>query len=105
MDYITQLQADLDAARQRAADGVAARGFLGTPEGQLIQEWINLRVSYLMEKLTGKDPLSDRDYLAIHGGIRELKDFNVMLQSKAAAGLAAEEEVKVLSEQHTAATS
>lgn len=98
-DYEKNLRSDLAKAQKRAADGVAASNFLNTSEGQLIQDWINQRVSYLIESMTGKTPLDDREYLAAHGGIRELKDFNVMLQSKAASGISANEEVGNINEQ------
>lgn len=100
--YEQQLQADLDAARLRVEQAIAAGNFLSTPEGKLVQDWVNLRVSLLIEKMTGKVPADDRDYLAYHGAVKELKEFNVMLQSKASQLESAQEEVNVLNEQQKA---
>lgn len=100
--YLKQIEADVQAARVRVEQGVAASSFSKSPEGQLIQSWINERVSYLLESMTAKTPMSDRDYLAAHGAIRELKDFNLMLQSKQRTGEAAQEELKALNEQSAA---
>ena len=102
LSYEDQLQQDLDNARKRVEQGVAATSFMKSQEGELIQGWINERVSYLLESMTGKTPLSDRDYLAAHGAVRELKDFNTMLQSKQRTGEAAKGEVNALNEQQSA---
>lgn len=83
MDYESQLKQSLNEAQKRVEQSVAAIDFPGTPQGKLIQDWINERVSYLLSKLTEKDPATDREYLSLHGAIRELQDFNAMLQSKA----------------------
>lgn len=97
--YMERLDADLKAAHKRVQDGMAASNFLNTSEGKLIQDWLNQRIGLLIESMSGKAPLSDRDYLAAHGAIRELKDFNLMLQSKALDGKAAAEDVKVINGQ------
>lgn len=98
-DYEKKLLADLNDARERVRQGVAAANFMKTDEGRLIQEWINEQISYSMERMTGKNPLDDRGYLEEHGAVRVLKDFNVMLNTKEQIGVAAQEEVKVLDEQ------
>lgn len=101
-DYLRQLDGELLKARKRVEAGVSAANFSNLPEGQLVQEWVNLRVGLLIESMTAKIPLSDRDYLAAHGAIRELKDFNIMLQSKKMDGEAAANEVKTIDEQQRA---
>lgn len=102
LTYEEQLQKDLKAAQTRVEKGVAAKDFLNTSQGKIVQDWINERISYLMEKMTGKDALTDREYLSYHGAVRELKDFNVMLQQKAASVPSAVEEVKILNGQQSA---
>ena len=97
-----EINTRLENARKRAEQGVAARNFLNTPEGALIQEWINERISYLLEKMTAKTPMGDREYLEAHGAVRELKDFNVMLSARAANTASAQEEMRVLNEQRAA---
>lgn len=101
--YEDEQKKRLEAASKRVSVGIAASNFLATPEGQLIQEWINERISQLMEKLSGKTPVDDREYLSIHGGLRELKDFNVMLQAKALAVPHAQEEVEAIKDELAAA--
>jgi hypothetical protein len=101
--YEQQLQAQLTAAADRAAKGVAAANLMKMNEGKLIQDWINDRVSYELERMTGKNPLSDREYLEGHGAVRVLKEFNIMLQSAVQTGVSAQEEVKILNEQQSAA--
>lgn len=99
MDYEKEKELRLANANKRAADAVAASNFLATPEGALIQEWINQRIGYLIEKLSAKDPATDREYLSMHGGIRELKDFNSMLNSKSNAGVQARQEIDELTKE------
>lgn len=102
MTYKEQLQSDLAEAQKRVEQGVAASSFIKSPEGKLIQDWINERVSFELEQMTGKTPMSDREYLESHGAVRVLKDFNLMLQSKQRTGQAAQAEVKALNEQQSA---
>lgn len=102
MTYEEELQQQLTEARKRVEQGVAATSFMKSTEGTLIQDWINEKVSYELEQMTGKTPLSDRDYLESHGAVRVLKDFNLMLQSKQRTGQAAQAEVKALNEQQSA---
>ena len=102
LTYEQELERDLKAAQQRAEEGVAASNFSKSAEGKLIQDWINERVSYLVAQMTGKNPLNDREYLSNHGAIRELQNFNVMLQTKARGTKTAQQEVTVLNEQRTA---
>lgn len=97
-----QINNRLENARKRVEQGVAAGNFLKTPEGNLVQEWINERISYLLEKMTSSTAMSDREYLAAHGAVRELKEFNVMLNAKARNTVSAQEEMKVLNEQRAA---
>lgn len=100
-DYLKRLDENLQKAHERVAIGMAASNFLNTPEGKIIQDWINQRIGLLLESLSGKTPLNDREYLAAHGAIRELKDFNTMLQSKEMDGKAAAEEVQIINGQKT----
>lgn len=102
--YRDQLDKDIAAAQKRVSDGVAASNFLETSEGKLIQDWINMSVSRELDKMTAKVPMTDEEYLESHGAVRVLKEFNVMLQSKAAVGTAAQAEVEALNEQRAAIT-
>lgn len=102
MSYEQDLEKDLKAARKRLDKSMAAKSFMNSKEGAVIQDWINERVSYLLNKMTAKTPLTDREYLSYHGAIRELQDFNVMLQGQAASESSAAEEVKALDEQFKA---
>lgn len=88
------LQKQLKEAEKRVADGISATNLMASPEGKLIQDWVNERVSYLMEKLSATNPVDDREYLSIHGGIRELKGFNDMLYRKQRVVPNAQQDVK-----------
>ena len=101
-DYDKQLRDNLADAQRRVEQAVAAKKFLKTPEGKLIQDWINERISYEMERMTAKSAMDRDEYLEGHGAIRILKDFNVMLNSKARQEASAVEEVQILNEQQRA---
>ena len=67
MTYEQELDAEIKKKTKDIEQGVAAGNFLQTAEGQLIQEWSNARVSFLLEKTTGNKPLTGREYLQYHG--------------------------------------
>lgn len=102
LTYEQEMEKELAAARERAAAGVAASRLMEEPEGKLIQDWLNKRVSLLLDSMTAAAPLSHSDYLAAHGGARELKDFNAMLHSTIRVGAQAGEEARILDEQRKA---
>lgn len=89
----------LREAQKRLEQGIAAGNFHKTAEGKLVQDWINERVSYLLNKMTGKTPLSRDEYLSCHGGVKELEDFNIMINAKKRAAQGAAEEVMILNGQ------
>lgn len=101
MDYEARLKQELKDAQKRVEQAVAASDFLQTPQGQLIQDWVNERVTYLMSKLTAPTPVDDREYLSIHGAVRELQDFNNMLVSKQNGLQMAQEDLNEINRQLT----
>jgi len=98
-DYKQVLQAQLKEARARVQKSVAAGNFLNTDEGKLIQDWVNTRISALLNDMTAKTPLSHDEYLAKQGAVYELKDFNAMLTRTEAAGTVAQEDVDNINDQ------
>lgn len=102
MDYEQELKQKVEAAQKRVEAGIAAGKFNQTAEGKLVQDWINERVSYLLNKMTARTPLSRDEYLSYHGAVNELQGFNSMLQIKQQALPSAQEEMKALNEQQAA---
>lgn len=88
-ERITQLQ-------KQISDGIAARDFGNTPGEKLLLDYINERVSALINKMVAATPLDDRTYLEMHGRVNELQMINTMLQSKASSIARAEEELNVI---------
>lgn len=86
----------LKAAQERLADAIAAEDFGNSPSGQLLLKYINDRVSSLVTKIISTSPVTDREYLAVHGGVRELQSINTMLQSKSSQAGPAREEVDAI---------
>lgn len=84
---------------KQIADGVTASNFDKSAEGKLVLEYINERVSSLLNKMTANTPLDDREYLEAHGRVSELKMINTMLQSKASGVTSAKEELDAITEQ------
>lgn len=97
--YEDDLKRRVAEAQKRVEQGIAASSFHKKPEGKLLQDYIDERVSYLLNKLTGNKPLDRDEYLSIHGGILELKNINTMLQAKQQALPSNEEELRILNEQ------
>jgi len=83
-------------AEKRLKDSLSAASILDSEEGKFLLDYINERVSYLLNKMTANTPLDDRGYLSVHGGVKELQNLNTMLQSKAQQGEAAREEIDAL---------
>lgn len=85
-------------AQERVRKAQLATTLLESPEGEFLLEYVNERVSTLVSSITGQTPVSDRDYLSAHGGIKELKSINIMLHSTAGQLIPAQEELHALTE-------
>lgn len=86
----------LQQAQKRASDAMAAKNLLDSPEGTLLLDYINERVSTLLTKMTASTPLDDRAYLTAHGAVRELQNIHSMLQSKSQQLEPAKEEIDAI---------
>lgn len=102
-DYEKQLQQQVEDASRRVEQGIAAGKFQSSPEGKLIQDWINERVSQLVTKMTSGKPMDRDEYLAAHGAVKELQSFNGMLHTKKSNLASAQEELNGLNGQQQAA--
>lgn len=91
-----ELDKRIQETQQRLNEAVTASSFADSPEGKMILDYINDRVSSLLTKMVGSEPLNDRTYLSYHGGVRELQQINTMLQAKAAQVDQAKEELDAL---------
>lgn len=81
-DYRKELEDNVRDARKRLADITAKESLVKKPEGKILIDYITDRISQLMNTMTNKDPLTDRQYLSVHGGVRELQLLMTMLHTR-----------------------
>lgn len=86
----------LKQAETRFKKAAAATNIIERDEGKFLIEYINERISTLVNKMTAPAPMDDRSYLSTHGAIRELQTLSTMLYSNASQLNTAKEEIDAL---------
>lgn len=72
---------------------MSAKNLLESEDGAFLINYINERVSVLINKITSATAADERTYLDVHGGIKELQTLNTMLYTTAEQLEAAKEEI------------
>lgn len=97
--YRQQLENQLQDARKRLADAIAANNFKADVNGQVALDIIDLQISTLVDGMTSVTPLDRDSYLQSHGQIAALRQFRATLNDKATADKQINAEVELLNEQ------
>lgn len=93
-EYTDQLQAKLESARKRVAEGNSVRQLKSS--SPMLFEIIDTEISLAVNRAFAEKPLSLEDYLSAHGEVRGIKRIRNLLDSKEAEAVQAHQEVTAI---------